>query len=82
MKILLLRDCRIRHNAGEVVEASPAEAAYLLSTSSAVEIRETAPAYIPEARRETPEDLSERETPEQTAEPEKRKVPAKTTRKK
>lgn len=36
MKIKLLRDARIRHQAGEVVEVSPAEANYLISTKSAV----------------------------------------------
>lgn len=83
MKILLLRDCRIRHNAGEVVEASPAEAAYLLSTSSAVEIRNVAPAReTPETiTAEAPEDLMETENPEARKAPETRKA-TKTTRKK
>lgn len=35
MKIILLRDARIRHKAGEVVEASPAEAEFLISLGSA-----------------------------------------------
>ena len=35
MKIKLLRDARIRHHAGEIVEVSPAEAGFLISTASA-----------------------------------------------
>jgi len=38
MRVLLLRDSRIRHKAGEIVEVSPAEAGFLLSTNSAVPI--------------------------------------------
>lgn len=38
MKIKLLRDARIRHKAGETVDASPAEAGFLLSTGSAVRV--------------------------------------------
>lgn len=52
MKVLLLRAARIRHEAGETVEVSPAEAGFLISTASAVEVNE-AP-----ARRETPEDTA------------------------
>lgn len=36
MKIVLLRDARIKHSAGETVEVSKAEAAFLISTQSAV----------------------------------------------
>ena len=39
MKIKLIRDSRIVHKAGETVDVSPAEAAFLLSVNSAVEIR-------------------------------------------
>lgn len=35
MKVRLLRDSRIHHKAGEIVEVSPAEANYLLATQSA-----------------------------------------------
>lgn len=35
MKVRLLRVARITHNAGEIVEVSPAEAAFLLSVGSA-----------------------------------------------
>ena len=43
MKVLLKRPARIRHEAGEIVEVSPAEAQFLISVESAVpvEIRET-----------------------------------------
>ena len=51
MKIRLLTEARIRHNAGEVVEASPDEAGFLISTGCAV-------ALAPAARRETPEEKS------------------------
>lgn len=40
MKIRLLRDSRIWHKAGEVVEASPAECSFLISTGSAVKFSE------------------------------------------
>lgn len=36
MRVRLLRDARIRHSAGEIVEVSPAEAAFLTSVGSAV----------------------------------------------
>ena len=52
MKVKLLREARIRHKAGEIVEVSPAEAGFLLSTGSAVEVHET------------PEDKKVKETPE------------------
>ena len=40
MKIRLIRDARIRHKAGEIVEVSPAEANFLLSLNSAVVFEE------------------------------------------
>ena len=49
MKVKLLRDARIRHKAGEIVEVSPAEFQFLTSTGSAVEVA-VSPAKI-----ETPE---------------------------
>lgn len=59
MVIKLLRDARIRHHAGELVEASPAEAAFLISVNSAVEVLPAANAV------ETPEDSTVKaETPE------------------
>ncbi|MBQ1296111.1 MAG: hypothetical protein IIY21_18835 [Clostridiales bacterium] len=38
MKVKLLRDSRINHAAGEIVEVSPATADFLLSVGSAVKI--------------------------------------------
>ena len=63
MKVKLLREARIRHYPGEIVEVSPAEAGFLLSTGSAVEVRE-AP-----KKRETPEDRKVKETPEEEVQP-------------
>ena len=53
MKLRLIRAARIRHEAGEIVEVSPAEAGFLLSTGSAQRVAET------NARRETPEEKVE-----------------------
>ena len=50
MKLKLLRAARIRHEAGEIVEVSPAEAGVLLSTGSAERVAEA-----PTLMRETPE---------------------------
>ena len=47
MKLKLLRAARIRHEAGEIVEVSPAEAGFLLSTGSA-EAAEAVKAETPE----------------------------------
>ena len=41
MKVRLLRDSRINHAAGEIVEVSSAEAEFLLSVGSAVKVGET-----------------------------------------
>ena len=53
MKLLLTRRQRIWHEAGEIVEVSPAEAGFLLSTGSAIHAaaRETPEAQKP--KRET-----------------------------
>lgn len=40
MKIKLLRDSKIMHKVGEVVDASPAECKFLISVGSAVEVSE------------------------------------------
>ena len=53
MKVKLLRAARIRHEAGETVDVSPAEAGFLISTGSATEAER-----MPEIR-ETPEDGAE-----------------------
>ena len=71
MKLMLKKAARIRHEAGEIVEVSPAEAGFLLSTGSAVRV-----AKAP-VTRETPEDAVKAETPE--AQPEE--VPEKTAAK-
>ena len=65
MKVKLLREARIRHYPGEIVEVSPAEAGFLLSTGTAVRVAE-APAV-----RETTEDAAAKETPETAARPKK-----------
>ena len=54
MKLRLIREARIRHVAGDIVEVSPAEAGFLLSTGSAVEVQEELP------KRETPEAAAEK----------------------
>ena len=38
MKVKLLRDARINHKAGEIVEVSPSESHFLVSVGSAVEV--------------------------------------------
>ena len=54
MKVQLIKDARIHHKAGEIVEVSPAEAGFLLSTGSAAIIEEE-----PQKKRETPEEKVE-----------------------
>ena len=54
MKVKLIRAARIRHEAGEIVEVSPAEAGFLLSTGSAVSVAE-----VSAVQRETPEEKAE-----------------------
>ena len=44
MKIKLLRDARINHKAGEIVDVSPAECHFLVSVGSAVEVAVKSPA--------------------------------------
>lgn len=43
VKVLLIRPAKIKHNAGEVVDISPAEAHFLLSVNSAIKIEQEAP---------------------------------------
>ncbi len=38
MRVKLLRDARINHKAGEIVDVSPAELQFLVSVGSAVEV--------------------------------------------
>lgn len=54
MKLMLLKAARIRHEAGEIVEVSPAEAGFLLSTGSAKRAE-----MNPPGMRETPEGNAE-----------------------
>lgn len=64
MKVKLIRAARIRHEAGEIVEVSLAEAGFLLSTGSAVKYTEPV-----KEKPETPEDKKAKETPEAEVQP-------------
>ena len=79
MKLKLTRAARIRHEAGEIIEVSPAEAGFLLSTGSAVRVIEEAP-RTPEAEAEAPETPEAKakapEKPEGAAKKETRKEAA------
>lgn len=59
MKVKLLRDARINHKAGEIVEVSPAEFQFLCSVGSAVEVVEIA---VKEPVAETAEKKVEKKT--------------------
>lgn len=52
MRVLLLRDSRIKKSAGEIVDVSPAEARFLLSVGSAVELHDEVQIETPEAKAE------------------------------
>lgn len=52
MRVLLLRDSRIKHLAGETIDVSPAEARFLLSVGSAVELHDEVQIETPEAKAE------------------------------
>lgn len=80
MKVRLLRDARIRHNAGETVCVSPAEAGFLISTGSAV-AAEDVPTVITRTEKETPED-GRPETEERAVKTETEKAGAKAPAKK
>ena len=85
MKLKLTRAARIRHEAGEIVEVSPAEAGFLMSTGSAVRVIEEAP-RTPEAEAEAPETPEAKaeapEKPENAAKKETRKEAAQKKEKK
>lgn len=51
MKVKLLRDQRINHKAGEIVEVSPAVYNFLITTNSAKPIREAATEEKPKTGR-------------------------------
>lgn len=54
MRVKLLRDSRIHHKAGEIVEVSPAEANYLLSMNFAARIAEPKPEQAAETPKAAP----------------------------
>ena len=61
MKVRLLRDARIKHYAGEVIEVSPEECHFLVSTDGAVKVEAVETIEAPEDR------LPEVEVPEKKA---------------
>ena len=65
MKVKLLREAKIRHYAGEIVEVSPAEAGFLFSTKSAVKVPVTTLTDLPDEKMFV---IPEKETPEAEAE--------------
>ncbi len=67
MKVKLLRDARILHKAGEILEVSPEECHYLTSTDGAVEVSEAVKASAAKSEVvEVPEEkvVEKIETPE------------------
>ena len=63
MKVKLLRDSRILHKAGEIVEVSPAEFNFLVSVGSAVEVAVKMPEQVaPEQEVETAEEKPKKKT--------------------
>ena len=57
MKVRLVRDARIKHSAGEIVEVSPTEFLYLTSVNSAVPFIQDEPQEM-----ETPEQAKPKRT--------------------
>lgn len=57
MKVRLVRDARIKHSAGEIVEVSPSEFLYLTSVKSAVPVVDDEPQEM-----ETPEQAKPKRT--------------------
>ena len=53
MKVKLLRAARIRHEAGEIVEVSPAEAGFLMSLGSAVRVPDAVKPDAPDKPKRT-----------------------------
>jgi hypothetical protein len=61
MKVKLLKDARIRHYEGEIVEVSPEEGFFLVTTSGAIEVD----AVKTDVAKETPEEkVPKAEVPE------------------
>ena len=50
MRVLLLRDSRIMHKAGEIVDVSPTEHDFLLDVQSAVDVQDDKPEEEPKPR--------------------------------
>lgn len=48
MRVKLIRDSRINHKAGEIVEVSPEQGSFLLSVGSAAPVVETASIKVEE----------------------------------
>lgn len=55
MKVKLLKDARIWHKAGEIIEVSPEECFFLTSTDGAVEVSEAVKASAVKSEVEVPE---------------------------
>ena len=53
MRVKLLRDARINHKSGEIVEVSPEEYKFLCSVGSAVEVAVKAPEAVEMATKKT-----------------------------
>lgn len=53
MRVKLLRDARIKHYTGEIVEVSPEECKFLCSVGSAVEVAVKAPEAVETATKKT-----------------------------
>lgn len=79
MKVKLLRDARIMHKAGEILEVSPTECSFLVSTDGAIIID----AVKADKVVETPEDKTfEEEVPEKKVKTVRTAVKKPVTRKK
>lgn len=61
MKVKLLREASIKHQAGEVVEVSPTEYAFLTSLGAAVD------AVTEKPKEETPAEVTPEEKPKKVA---------------
>ena len=68
MKVKLLKDARIWHKAGEILEVSPEECFFLTSTDGAIEVDAVKTPVdaieIPEKKVETKVETPEKNTPE------------------
>lgn len=53
MRVKLLRDARVKHYTGEIVEVSPEECKFLCSVGSAVEVAVKAPVAVETATKKT-----------------------------